>query len=101
MTIFRIVIVALAVFILITAFARLQDVMRKKGRRWILRKIGLSSSIVAMLMVIGSNFTTYAAYWLHITVLLALSGWALTWLTTPNEKPWWELVSRYDPRGDD
>lgn len=100
MSAFRVLVFLLALFILFTALARLHDILRRRGRRWMLRKIGMACTIVAMSMVIGSNFATYAQYWIQVTILLALSGWSLTWFTTPNERPWWSLITRYDPHGD-
>lgn len=99
MSMYRLVIAALALFILFTAAARLHDALLKgkRGKFWMTRKIGMACVLTSMAMVIGSNFFTYSPFWMQITIFAALLGWALTWFTTPNERPWWDLVFRNDP----
>lgn len=97
MNLYQLIVALLALFIMVTAAARLHDILTKKGALWMVRKIGMSCVVVAMGMIAVSPFVEPAKYWFHITVFLAMLGWAMTWATTPNERPWWELLRKYDP----
>lgn len=99
MNLFDILIVIAAALILITAFARLNDIKRHQtSKRWWVRRIGLLFVSVSMVMMIASYFTVATPYWNQAMRLLGLWGFALTWITTPGMPPWWKYISKYDPK---
>lgn len=87
-----------ALVILVTAIARLDDIKRtQNSKRWWVRRVGLLLVTASMMMFIASHFSVGAAYWNEITKLMAIWGWALTWITTPGLPPWWKYITRNDP----
>lgn len=101
MNLFDIVCCIAAVFILVTAVARLNDIKRTQtSKRWWTRRLGLLLVSVSMIMLIASYFTVAAPYWNAIMRLTGLWGFALTWLTTPGMPPWWKYISRGDGEED-
>lgn len=99
MNLFDMLIVIAATLILITAFARLNDIRRTQtGKRWWVRRVGLLLVSVSMVMMIASYFTVATPYWNQVMRLTGLWGFALTWLTTPGMPPWWKYISKYDPK---
>lgn len=97
--IFGIFCIVPALAILATAAARLNDIRRsQKSKRWWVRRLGLMLISVSMMMLISSYFTTGTPYWSQIMRLCGLWGFALTWITTPGMPPWWNWISRNDPK---
>lgn len=98
MNLFDLMCVVAALIILVTAFARLNDIKREqKSKRWWVRRVGLLMVIVSMVMLIASYFTISAPYWSQSVRFTGLWGLALSWLTTPGMPPWWKYISKYDP----
>lgn len=99
MSLFDIACTFAAVFILVTAVARLNDIKRTQtSKRWWVRRLGLLLISVSMIMLIASYFTVAAPYWNAIMRLTGLWGFALTWATTPGMPPWHKFISRHDPK---
>lgn len=97
MNIFDIVCIVAAFLILITAFARLNDIKRNQNSlRWWVRRVGLLFVSVSMVMTIAAYFTVATEHWSSILKITGLWGFALTWITTPGMPPWWKWISRYD-----
>ena len=102
MTLYEILCAIPALFILVTALARLNDIRRdQSSKRWWVRRMGLLMVFVAMVLRIGGYFFTFAPYWQQVTVLLFMWGVLLTWMTTPGMPPWWKYISRNDVSPDD
>lgn len=84
---------ALAI-IAVTALVRVNDISHtKKGMVWNVRKVGLSLAGAAALSLV---FTP----WLYDEFpswrgLMLAWGFALTWLTTPDQPPWWKKITKY------
>lgn len=99
MNLFDILSLIPAFVILVTAVARLNDIKRtQNSKRWWIRRVGLLFVSVSMVMFVASYFTIGTPYWNLVMKFLGLWGFALTWLTTPNMKPWWQWISRYDEK---
>ena len=89
-----------ALVILCIAIARLNDIKRtQNSKRWYLRRIGLLMILAAMTMFIASYFTVTAPYWDPTRKLLMMWGFMVTWITTPQQPPFWKYISRNDPQG--
>ena len=79
---------------LLTALARLRDI-KFIGWNWMIRRLG-------MLLTSGAMVAYLVGPWLPDTVgafptskgLMCLWGVALSWLTTPNMVPWWDLIMK-------
>lgn len=81
------------VIIILTALFRINDIKEDKtGALWQLRRVGLAlagTAAVSLLMapiVYGTSFPTWRG-------LLLYWGVALTWITTPNQPPWWKYIN--------
>lgn len=91
------VVCALAATVLfITAVARLNDLSlhRTTLKRWWFRGFG-------MLCVAGGSVFVLVAPWYgkhqpDIGDILILIGMSASWITTPNQVPWWKYIVRGD-----
>lgn len=99
MNLFDILCITAALIILITAIARLNDIKRsQRSKRWWVRRVGLLFVSASMVMLIMSYFSIASPYWNPSMRIMALWGFALSWLTTPGMPPWWRYISKYDPK---
>lgn len=97
MTLVDIMYVIAALFLLVTAVSRINDIKRdQNGKRWWIRRLGLLMVSVSMVMIIASYVTVPGPYWRNTQRLLGLWGFVFTWLTTPGMPPWWKYISKYD-----
>lgn len=95
--IYAIMIIVPATVMLGTAYSRLNALRREwMSKRWWVRRVGLLLSGVGAGGTIGSYFFTWAPYWYEIVKLCLFWGVALTWMTTPNQPPFWAHISKYD-----
>lgn len=82
-------------FCILTAIARVNDI-EAHSLRWHVRRIGLIAALGGCAQLLWQICTTpFTPSW---TIVLLFSGFALTWLTTPNQKPWWRLLGEPDLR---
>lgn len=84
-----------ALFIIaVTALVRVNDIsQKKKGAVWNVRRVGLSFAGAAALSFVFTPWM-YDEFPSWRELLLSW-GFALTWLTTPDQPPWWKKVTRY------
>lgn len=80
--------------IAITALVRVNDISQnKRGAVWNLRRIGLSFAGAGAFSYVftpwmGGEFPSWAS-------IILSWGFALTWITTPDQPPWWKKITRY------
>lgn len=81
------------VIIWITAVARVNDIGPDKvGRRWHVRRYGLvavGAGVFAAATQYGGAYNPFPTW----SEVLFRWGIALTWLTTPDQPPWWDMIS--------
>ena len=84
-----------ALFIIaVTALARVNDISEnKKGHVWNLRRLGLSFSGAAAVSMMFTPWM-YEEFPSWRGLLLAW-GFAMTWITTPDQPPWWKKITHY------
>ena len=88
-----------ALLIICMAVARLNDIKRTQvSKRWWFRRVGLLMVFVSMVMFVAAYFTLAAEYWDATCRFLGVWGFALTWVTTPYQAPFWKYISRNDPK---
>ena len=88
-----------AFVILLIAVARINDIKpSQNSKRWWARRIGLLMVFVSMTMFITAYFTVTAPYWDPTRRFIMLFGWMLTWITTPDQPPFWKYISKTDAK---
>ena len=88
-----------AFVILLIAVARINDIKpSQNSKRWWARRIGLLMVFVSMTMFIAAYFTVTAPYWDSTRRFIMLFGWMLTWITTPDQPPFWKYISKNDAK---
>ena len=94
---YAVLIIIPAAIMLGTAFSRLNDLKKEwTSKRWWIRRFGLLLSGVGAGGTIGAYFFTYAPHWYEVVRLCLFWGVALTWITTPNQPPFWKHISKHD-----
>lgn len=94
---YEISIIVAAAIIMLISVARLNDIDREKNeKRWWFRRLGLLMVFVSMVMTIAAYFTITAPYWDMIRKILFIWGIAISWITTPNQPPFWKYIARND-----
>ena len=84
--------------IFLTAAFRINAIeMTQNTFIWWLRRISLVASATIAVMMVASPFTesTYRfsdPTWRGFMISFA---WAMTWITSPNQRPWWLWLSGY------
>lgn len=82
-----------AMVIGITALARVNDLSHNHtSTRWQVRRMGLIFAGVASVIYLlgGIAISAKPVEWREV---LFLYGIALTWLTTPDQPPWWQYIT--------
>lgn len=77
----------------ITALARVNDLSEDHAsNRWQIRRLGLILAGVASVIYIlgGLAAATHPIEWREV---LLLYGVAFTWVTTPDQPPWWQYIT--------
>lgn len=94
---YDVVVIFAAAMISLIALARINDIDRDKtGKRWWMRRIGLLMVLASMVMTVSAYFTLTAPYWDAIRKMLFYLGVLISWMTTPNQPPFWKYISRND-----
>ena len=76
-----------------TALARVNDMSQEHvSKRWQLRRVGLILAGVSSMIYILKGLSA-ASPPLEWRELLMLYGVAFTWITTPDQPPWWQYVT--------
>ena len=85
-----------AIILLVTAVARLNDLDLHRIRtiKGYVRGAGMVCVGVASVFYVLAPFYGHEVMSIHLTVLLI--GMALSWITTPNQPPWWRYITRGD-----
>ena len=82
-----------AAIIGITSLARVNDLSEDHhSKRWQLRRLGLILAGVASVIYILGGLTV-ASRPIEWREILLLYGVAFTWITTPDQPPWWQYVT--------
>lgn len=79
--------------VIVTAFARVNDMNpHLTGIRWHFRRAGLVFAGAGAFAVLANHFPVWGnpVEW---NETLLYTGFAMSWLTTPNMPPWWRWIS--------
>lgn len=86
-----------AMVIILIAVARLNDISKdQNSKRWWARRVGLLMVFASMTMLIGGYFTVVDPIWHELKRGLMIFGFMISWVTTPNQPPFWKYISRHD-----
>lgn len=93
------VIIFAAFVIVLIALARLNDIKSSQNsKRWWARRIGLLMVFASMTMLIAGYFTIVDPIWHELKHGLMIFGFMISWVTTPNQPPFWKYISAMDER---
>ena len=82
----------------LTALARVNDIERTKiSKRWHVRRIGLTMAGIGAIALGAAQLfgPASAPEWGNVIFHV---GIMFTWLTTPNQPPWWKWISHNDEK---
>lgn len=84
-----------AFLILITMYARLNDLCPDKNRSpiWWVRRASFLLVIAACAMIMAAPVSRSVAHWDALTKLAFEWGVFGVFFTSPNQKPWWQLIA--------
>lgn len=79
-------------FVMVTMVARANDLRRRRNTHWQLRLIGFMLAGVMPIGIMSVEFVT--ATWPSPYETFFRIGLCFVFLTTPNQLPWWQWITR-------
>lgn len=94
MSLYDLALAIAAFLIMITMFARLNDLRPDvhKSFIWWVRRVAFLQVIAACAMIIAAPIAENVPNWLQLTRLMFVWGVFGVFFTSPYQKPWWSLI---------
>jgi len=93
----QVIAAAALVFLILTATARANDIERNEPK-WQFRRLGMVAVIGGCAQILWRIcFEDLQPSWAGV---MLLTGMAMSWATTPNQKPWWRFMAEPDQRAE-